>query len=83
VGNVLGKGLSPVGAVVGAVTKPLTDTVGKATKPVLGAVAGTQDERAEVVGGNKTAADFKSPKEKQEAEQFGGKEQTGDNPLGL
>lgn len=74
--------LSPVGAVVGTVTKPVTGTVGGITKPILDPVTGEKDDRAQVLGGNKRAEDFGKQAQK-DKERFGGKDQTGDNPLGL
>ncbi|EKG17940.1 hypothetical protein MPH_04797 [Macrophomina phaseolina MS6] len=80
VGSGLGKVLSPVGAVVGTVTQPVTGIVGGVTKPVLDPVTGEKQERSQILGGDKRAEDFGSQKDK---EKFGGKEQTGQNPLGL
>ncbi|KAK7543133.1 hypothetical protein IWX49DRAFT_586155 [Phyllosticta citricarpa] len=79
-GDGLGKVLSPVGYVVGGVTKPVTSTVGGITKPVLSPTLGKEDERAEILGGNKRAEDWGDQSDK---EKFGGKEQSKDNPLGL
>ncbi|KAK7543984.1 uncharacterized protein J3D65DRAFT_608099 [Phyllosticta citribraziliensis] len=79
-GNGLGKVLSPVGYVVGGVTKPVTSTVGGITKPVLSPTLGQEDERAEILGGNKRPQDWGDQSDK---ERFGGKEQGKDNPLGL
>ncbi|KAF2090278.1 hypothetical protein K490DRAFT_63154 [Saccharata proteae CBS 121410] len=80
VGKGLGKGLSPVGALVGGITKPVTGIVGGITRPVLAPATGEADERSEVVGGNKKAEDFGDQSHRQP---FGGKEQSGQNPLGL
>ncbi|KAF2666247.1 hypothetical protein BT63DRAFT_428022 [Microthyrium microscopicum] len=77
VGRGLGTVLSPVGAVVGGITKPLTSAVGGITKPVLAPVTGTKDEKAEVIGGgNKDSYEHGKMG-------LGGREQTGENPLGL
>jgi len=81
VGDALGKGLgtvlSPVGAVVGTITKPVGNAVGGITKPVLGPVTGTQEEKAEVLGGgNKDSYE-------QGKQSLGGGVQSGENPLGL
>jgi len=77
VGNVLGKGLRPIGAPLEYVTKPLGNAVGGITKPALGPLAGEKEERAEAIGGgNKDSYESKK-------ESIGGKLQDGDNPLGL
>jgi hypothetical protein len=69
--------LSPVGAVVGTITKPVGSVVGSITKPALGPIAGTKDEKAEVLGGNNKDS-YEHGKQS-----LGGQVQTGDNPLGL
>jgi hypothetical protein len=51
--------------------------VGGITKPVLGPIAGTKDEKAEVLGGNNLDS-YERGKQS-----LGGNLQTGDNPLGL
>lgn len=79
-GDGLGKVLSPVGYVVGGVTKPVTSTVGSITKPVLSPALGQEEDRAEMLGGNKRPQDWGDQSAK---EPFGGKEQGKDNPLGL
>jgi hypothetical protein len=77
VGKGLGTVLSPVGAVVSGITKPVTHVVGSVTKPALGPVAGTHEEKAEVLGGgNKDSYEHGK-------DGLGGRLQTGDNPLGL
>jgi hypothetical protein len=56
---------------------PLTNAVGGITKPALGPVAGTKEEKAEVIGGdNKDSYEHGK-------DSLGGQLQTGDNPLGL
>lgn len=70
VGQVLDKGLKPVGTVVNGVTGPFTDSVGAVTKPALekvGLSGGKQDTNDEKPGGDR----------------IGGNPQTGKNPLGL
>lgn len=76
-GNALGTGLRPVGAVVETVTKPVSDVVGGITKPMLGPIAGAKEEKMEVLGGNNKDS-YEHGKQG-----LGGREQTGDNPLGL
>jgi len=61
-----------VGSVVGGVTGPVADGASKVTKPAAGAL-GLSGQKAEGDEAEKAAA----------AEKFGGKEQTGANPLGL
>lgn len=57
-------------------TGPLGNALGGTTRGVLGPLLGNEDERMEIVGGkNKDSYEGK--------ESLGGKEQTGDNPLGL
>jgi hypothetical protein len=58
------------------VTGPLGNALGGTTRGVLGPLLGNEDERMEVVGG-KNKDSYAGP------EKIGGKEQTGDNPLGL
>ena len=62
---------------VETITMPLTNAVGGITKPVLGPIAGSKDEKMEVLGGNNKDS-YEHTKES-----IGGKLQTGDNPLGL
>jgi len=78
VGSVLQTGLRPVGVPLEhAVTKPLGNAVGGITKPALGPLAGTHEEKSEVIGGgNKDSYEHKK-------ESIGGKVQDGENPLGL
>jgi hypothetical protein len=77
VGRGLNTVLSPVGAVVSTIGQPITNTVGSITKPALGPIAGTKEEKAEVLGGdNKDSYEHGK-------DSLGGKLQTGDNPLGL
>ena len=83
VGNVVGKGLSPIGKGVEQLSRPISSTIGGVTKPLLGPVAGHNDEKAEILGGEKTAEDFDKTKSKGEDEPVGGKDQTAENPLGL
>jgi hypothetical protein len=66
--------------VVGGISKPITSTLGSITKPALGPVTGSKEEKLEILGGDKSAEDFKK---KKEPEPFGGKDQTAQNPLGL
>jgi hypothetical protein len=77
IGKGLGTVLSPVGYGVNTVVAPLTNAVGGITKPALGPVAGTKDEKAEVLGGDNKDS-FKHGKDS-----VGGQLQTGENPLGL
>ncbi|KAL6707484.1 hypothetical protein ACN47E_004054 [Coniothyrium glycines] len=78
VGSVLGTALRPIGAPLEkGVTGPLGSTLGAATRPALGPLLGTDEEKMEVLGGkNKDSYESKP-------ESLGGKEQTGQNPLGL
>ncbi|KAF2827863.1 hypothetical protein CC86DRAFT_369084 [Ophiobolus disseminans] len=76
-GKVLGTALRPIGAPLEkGVTGPLGNAVGGSTRGVLGPLLGTDEERMEVVGG-KNKDSYEGP------EKIAGKEQTGDNPLGL
>jgi hypothetical protein len=77
VGKGLGTVLSPLGAVVGGITKPVTGVVGSITKPVLAPVAGTKDEKMEVLGG-KNLDSFEHGKDS-----LGNRVQDAENPLGL
>ncbi|KAF2274760.1 uncharacterized protein EI97DRAFT_99369 [Westerdykella ornata] len=77
IGKVLNTGLRPVGAPLEKVTKPLGDAVGGTTKPALGPLMGTKEERMEIIGGDNKDSYLHRP------EKIAGKEQTGDNPLGL
>jgi hypothetical protein len=69
-GKALNTGLSPLGSVVGGVTSPLAEGASKVTKPAVGALG---------LGGQKKEDESKGPG----GESIGGKEQTGNNPLGL
>ena len=77
IGSTLNTALRPVGAPLEKVTGPLGNAVGGITKPALGPLMGNKDERAEVVGGNNKDS-YRHKEEK-----IAGKEQTGQNPLGL
>lgn len=57
-------------------TQPLGNAVGGATRGAIGPLLGEKDERMEVIGGNNKDS-YNKP------EKIAGKEQTGDNPLGL
>ena len=76
-GSTLNTALRPVGAPLEKVKGPLGNAVGGITKPALGPLMGNKDERAEVVGGNNKDS-YRHKEEK-----IAGKEQTGQNPLGL
>ncbi|KAH7389851.1 hypothetical protein BKA66DRAFT_459957 [Pyrenochaeta sp. MPI-SDFR-AT-0127] len=76
-GKVLGTALRPIGAPLEkGVTGPLGSALGGATRGALGPLMGTDSERSELLGG-KNRDSYDKP------EKIGGKEQTGDNPLGL
>lgn len=77
VGKGVGTVLRPVGAGVETLTSPITKGVGGITKPALGPVAGSQEEKAEVLGG-KNLDSYEHGKGG-----LGGRLQTADNPLGL
>lgn len=77
IGKVLNTGLRPLGAPLEKVTQPLGKAVGGTTRGALGPLLGEDHERMEAVGGkNKDSYEHKP-------ESIAGKEQTGDNPLGL
>lgn len=76
VGNVMGKGLGAVGSPVGGVVEPLLGGVmksGSAFGSAFGVGAGNMDKR--------NAAEAEEREKLKQ--QIGGKEPTGDNPLGL
>ncbi|KAH7406780.1 hypothetical protein DE146DRAFT_630069 [Phaeosphaeria sp. MPI-PUGE-AT-0046c] len=77
-GRVLNTALRPIGyPLEKGVTGPLGNAVGGGTRGVLGPLLGNEDERMEIVGGkNKDSYDSGPDK-------IAGKEQTGQNPLGL
>jgi hypothetical protein len=75
-GKGLETGLKPVGAGLGKITEPLGNALGGATRGALGPLLGNDDERMEIVGGNNKDS-YNKP------EKIAGKEQTGENPLGL
>lgn len=77
-GKVLGTALRPVGAPLEkGVTGPLGSAVGGTTRGALGPLMGSEKEKSELLGGkNKDSYESKP-------ESLGGKEQTGENPLGL
>ncbi|KAF2247132.1 hypothetical protein BU26DRAFT_342652 [Trematosphaeria pertusa] len=77
VGKVLNTGLRPLGAPLEKVTQPLGNAIGGTTRGALGPLLGEKDERMEVIGGNNKDSYEHKP------EKIAGKEQTGDNPLGL
>ncbi|KAF2469851.1 uncharacterized protein BDR25DRAFT_304255 [Lindgomyces ingoldianus] len=80
IGDPLGKGLNtvlrPIGAPLEKVTQPLGNALGGATRGALGPLMGEKEERMEIVGGNNKDS-YNKP------EKIAGKEQTGQNPLGL
>ncbi|CAO2652354.1 Nn.00g006370.m01.CDS01 [Neocucurbitaria sp. VM-36] len=77
-GKVLGTALRPLGAPLEkGVTGPLGEAVGGTTRSALGPLMGTEDQKSELLGG-KNKDSYESKPEK-----IAGKEQTGDNPLGL
>jgi hypothetical protein len=74
---VLGTALRPVGAPLEkAVTGPLGEALGGTTRGALGPLLGHDEERSELLGG-KNVDSYSKP------EKIAGKEQTGQNPLGL
>jgi len=77
-GNVLGTALRPLGAPLEkGVTGPLGNALGGTTRPALGPLMGHEEEKSELLGGqNKDSYESKP-------ESIAGKEQTGQNPLGL
>jgi hypothetical protein len=75
-GKVLNTGLKPIGVPLGYVTEPLGNAVGGTTRGALGPLMGNEDEKMEALGG-KNKDSYNKP------EKIAGKEQTGDNPLGL
>lgn len=77
-GNVLGTALRPIGAPLEkGVTGPLGNALGGTTRPALGPLMGHEEEKSELLGGqNKDSYESKP-------ESIAGKEQTGQNPLGL
>ena len=78
IGNVLGTALRPIGAPLEkGVTGPLGNALGGATRPALGPLMGEKEERSELLGGDNKDSYESRP------EKIAGKEQTGDNPLGL
>ncbi|KAL1800941.1 hypothetical protein ACET3X_001283 [Alternaria dauci] len=78
IGNVLGTALRPIGAPLEkGLTGPLGNALGGTTRPALGPLLGHEDERSELLGG-KNKDSYESTPEK-----IAGKEQTGQNPLGL
>ncbi|KAE8848723.1 hypothetical protein HRS9122_02739 [Pyrenophora teres f. teres] len=78
VGNVLGTALRPIGAPLEkGVTGPLGNALGGTTRPALGPLLGHEEERSELLGGkNKDSYESR-------ADKIAGREQTGQNPLGL
>ncbi|OAL56405.1 hypothetical protein IQ07DRAFT_554292 [Pyrenochaeta sp. DS3sAY3a] len=77
IGSVLQTGLRPIGAPLEkGVTGPLGSALGGTTRGALGPLLGSEEERSEVLGG-------KNKDSYAGEEKIGGKEQTGQNPLGL
>jgi hypothetical protein len=77
-GKVLGTALRPVGAPLEkGVTGPLGNALGNVTRPVLGPLMGDEEQKSELLGGKNKDSYESRP------ETIAGKEQTGDNPLGL
>jgi hypothetical protein len=77
-GKALNTGLRPIGAPLEkAVTKPLGNAVGGTTRGALGPLLGEKEERSELLGGDNKDSYENKP------EKIAGKEQTGENPLGL
>ncbi|KAL1598702.1 hypothetical protein SLS60_007842 [Paraconiothyrium brasiliense] len=76
VGKALNTGLRPLGAPLEKITGPLGNAVGGSTRGALGPMLGEKEERSELLGGNNVDSYSKK-------ESLGGKEQTGQNPLGL
>ncbi len=76
-GKGLGTVLSPVGTVLGGITRPLGGALGSITHPALAPVAGTNEEKAEVLGG-KNLDSYEHGKDG-----LGGRVQDASNPLGL
>lgn len=58
------------------ITGPLGDALGGTTRGALGPLLGKEEERSELLGG-KNVDSYSKP------EKIAGKEQTGQNPLGL
>ncbi|KAF2437792.1 hypothetical protein P171DRAFT_467470 [Karstenula rhodostoma CBS 690.94] len=76
-GKALGTGLRPLGAPLEkGITGPLGNALGGTTRGALGPLLGEKEERSEVLGGDNVDSYSKK-------ESLGGKEQTGQNPLGL
>lgn len=76
-GKALNTGLRPIGAPLEKITAPLGDALGGTTRGALGPLLGEKDERSELLGGNNKDSYESRP------EKIAGKEQTGQNPLGL
>jgi hypothetical protein len=76
-GKALNTGLRPIGAPLEKVTGPLGNAVGGTTRGALGPLLGEHEERSELLGGNNKDSYESKP------EKIAGKEQTGQNPLGL
>ncbi|CAN9124963.1 unnamed protein product [Alternaria alternata] len=78
IGDPIGTALRPIGAPLEkGVTGPLGNALGGTTRPALGPLLGHEEERSELLGG-KNKDSYESTPEK-----IAGKEQTGQNPLGL
>ncbi|KAF2120172.1 hypothetical protein BDV96DRAFT_566808 [Lophiotrema nucula] len=76
-GKALNTGLRPLGAPLEKVTGPLGNAVGGSTRGAVAPLLGEKKERMEAIGGdNKDSYEHKP-------EKIAGKEQTGENPLGL
>ncbi|KAI8932932.1 hypothetical protein NX059_010403 [Plenodomus lindquistii] len=76
-GKVLGTALRPLGAPLEkGLTGPLGNALGGTTRGALGPLMGTEEEKSELLGG-------KNKDSYAGEEKLGGREQTGENPLGL
>ncbi|KAF2266429.1 hypothetical protein CC78DRAFT_531548 [Lojkania enalia] len=76
-GKALNTGLRPVGAPLEKITTPLGNAIGGTTRGALGPLMGEEHERMEIIGGQNKDSYASKP------EKIAGKEQTGQNPLGL
>ncbi|KAF2683777.1 hypothetical protein K458DRAFT_304367 [Lentithecium fluviatile CBS 122367] len=76
-GKALNTGLRPIGAPLEKVTGPLGNALGGTTRGALGPLLGKKEEKSELLGGNNKDSYESKP------ERIAGKEQTGENPLGL
>ncbi|KAH7109830.1 hypothetical protein B0J11DRAFT_448585 [Dendryphion nanum] len=76
-GKALNTGLRPIGAPLEKITGPLGNALGGGTRGALGPLLGEKSERSELLGGDNKDSYESRP------EKIAGKEQTGQNPLGL